>query len=532
MSITTTLMAPGAWNLVLKEDTPSIIKDKLDWSVNASAGLGHIMIFDSRINAGSVGAATLIAGARYTGVLLNWDGEFQISGAGPGWWLGDSDDRGNIITTNITNSAASLNTWVTSLLPVALNAGTVTTPGGTLSATYYLISRRRALEAVCASFGVEYVVNPSLKLDVAISTTLFNGTPTAIVLRRNSGREPGLVKGLDSVTLDRKMDLREYITKAVLIGSTLVGTASVTSPYKDINGNTVVITEVVDGSTVPGGSETTAATQHLTPRSTTRRAVTLSSDAFDIPADVRPGDYLWVYDGDLGLFDNTNKVQYGGREYPAIKLRCLSMTWPVLEGYGVLFRDNTGAYTDLTDWIVPEVGTASIEIGATAQTLANPSGTVAQTTDTSEYKPPSFREAWTPTLRCDATTITVGNGVLACFYTVDGSWIDLEFVFTWGTTSSLNAGTGTFNFSTPANYPVQYQNSIGSNPFPTIGHVGMINSGVGRTNRLMCVDTDLGSDRIAFTDMAYGAGLVSHASPYAINATGNSFAGLARYRWR
>jgi hypothetical protein len=83
-----------------------------------------------------------------------------------------------------------------------------------------------------------------------------------------------------------------------------------------------------------------------------RRGIQLSSDAYDIGADIACGDTIYVWDPDRDLYDFANQVQYRGRLIFPLKARVYGKTWSVRRGMGVYFRDGvTGAITDLSDYI-------------------------------------------------------------------------------------------------------------------------------------------------------------------------------------
>jgi len=436
--ITDTLMATGSWRLRLKEETPLIVRDALDWTQTTGAGFGHIMVFAARVDAASLTQADRLTTSRWTGVLLEWEDEFTMSGAGPAWWLGDGDGKGDVLTSAITQTSASLGTWITAILPSSLNAGTVTDPGGSATGNYQYVSRRNALEAICDAFGVEWQVTPGLKLNVGVSTALWSSTPTALVLPKFEGRDSTMV-GLDAEGVARSMDLREYANAAYVLGQSTIASSTSASGYLDMNGNAVTRAVVVNSSTAAPGTESTFATAERTLRQTTRRHVVLSSGSHDIAGDISTGGYVWVYDPEKGLRDTANEQYFAGQICWPLKMRVMSQTWPVREGYGVWFRDGNGTLTDLTDWFVPETGPATVEFGSIQRTLSNTAGIVGSTdsgklqaqVDYSGWTP------WTPVLRQNGTTETCT--VNRARYRREGSRV--EFFLHITCTSTGTAGT-------------------------------------------------------------------------------------------
>ncbi len=84
---------------------------------------------------------------------------------------------------------------------------------------------------------------------------------------------------------------------------------------------------------------------------------------------VQPGNYVAAFDPLVGLHDTT-QLLFGGRYlFPTVQ-RVEAMTWPVVAGMGVLYRDadpTSGAYWDLTEYLVPSAAAATLEVGAAAR---------------------------------------------------------------------------------------------------------------------------------------------------------------------
>lgn len=456
MSVTEAWMGTGSWALRLKPETPGTVIDALDWTKTTAAGLGHVLVFPGRVDAAALTAADVLARAKFTGVLLEWQDGLTVGGAGPGWWLGDSDDKGPIIESAITNTGGSVATWLASLTPPALNTGGIAGAGAAVTATFQWVSYRRAVEAICAQQaassipGCGWWVTPDLKLNIGGPTDVAAfGSTSPLVMRRFAGRDAALL-AVDVRQLDRAMDLREYVSKVRASGPAGLGTYSAASGYKDINGNTVSIIAMVDVPTCPPGSENGAAQAEYNARNATRRAIRLSSDTYDLGAVVSSqlltGSYVNVFDPELGLYDPTNEVYFQGMTVWPLKQQVLAQTWPIRNGYGVWFRANDGTYTDLSDWFVPEEGSASIDIGAPPRTLANPSG-LQGTVDVKQVDAAVENGRWTaytPTLRQNATGVAVT--VNRARYRREGSTVHF---YAHVTTTAVGPSNTTIDLSLP-----------------------------------------------------------------------------------
>ena len=375
-------MAPGSWSLRLKPETPASVLNALDWTATPAAGLGHVLVYPTRTDASVISSTDLLGNAKYTGVLLKHDDRYTIGGAGLGWWLGDSGEKGPLIETAITNTAGSIATWMASLTPPSLNTGGTAGTGTTVTASFQWVTYRRAIEAICTANaasalpGCGWWVTPNGKLNIGGPTDVYSGT-TPVVIRKFSGRDLSIL-GVSVLELERAMDLYEYVSKVRANGPATVGTYSSASGYKDINGNTASIITIIDVPTCPPGLENSAAQSEYNARNATRRAIRLTSDAYDLTSQdgsqLFTGAYVNVFDPELGLYDRTNQVIFQGQYVFPLKQQVLAQSWPIRNGYGVWFRNGDGTLTDLTDWFVPETSAASIDIGAPPRTLGNPAG--------------------------------------------------------------------------------------------------------------------------------------------------------------
>lgn len=430
-SVSELLMKPGAWSVTLKEETPAEILRAIDWTVTAVAGFGHIYIFNTRVRPEEFTDANLKSIATYAGILLEAPTARSIGGPGMIAWLGDADDKGAILETAVTQSAATLQTWVNALRPASLSAGT-SLNSGSYTGTFQWITPRQALDAVCAALGYEYRVNPDGTLDANTAATLFGSTPTGFVTRRTEGREDYL--GILATQLEQARDLIDYTTKVRAIAKTGLGTASgAATPYKDINGNSVVMTRVIE--TPEAEDANAAATALINKFSATRKGVRLSSSTFAIPSTIEVGASVYVYDPRSGLVDTANQVHFGGELLFPVSLRVYGYTWPIREGMGVAFRDGNGVWTDLTPWVEWGDGDTTIDVGGYARTLdGDPSytgsGVVAPAVEEGRWT--SYSPGWSG---------TVGNGTLTGRYRRIGTTVFYRFRLTWGSTTSHAAAT-------------------------------------------------------------------------------------------
>lgn len=121
------LMNPGWWDLDLT-NLPDVIYQALDY-------WGEIYVLPVEVDPALETKASLKALSTYTGVLWK-KGRDQttrqvlISGPGNDIWLG-KDGRGDLFEVALNYDDETFANVVTALIPDALTAGTISTPGGT-----------------------------------------------------------------------------------------------------------------------------------------------------------------------------------------------------------------------------------------------------------------------------------------------------------------------------------------------------------------------------------------------------------------
>lgn len=470
MTVSEVLMGAGSWTLRFRPDAPRRILDRLDWAFTSGAAFGHILIYPTRVDVTGMSATDRLSTARYAGVLLEWRDELTIGGEGPAWWLGDASGKGDILTTAVTRTAGTLTQWIGDITPSSLTTGSVTDPGGSASGSYQWVTRRQALESVCDAFGVEWRVTQRFRLDVGVSTALWSSTPSAVVMPRYEGREMNL-RSLDAAGLERSQDLREYANAAHVLGPAGVSSSTASSGLFDINGNAVTRAVVVQASAATPGTEATVAAAERTMRQQTRRHVKLGSKTHDIAGDISTGGYVWVYDPNLGLFDTANEVLVAGQLVRPLKMRAMAQTWPIREGMGVWFRDGDGNLTDLSDYVLPDRGDATVELGSITRTIGNPSGLVG-TADSGELK---NQISYGPWINWNPNVLFGGSPTNV---TSSGRWRRDGSEVVWEAEWSLAGAPGAAGSMT-LTLPVAVA-STGSNAGNPVGQAIMLDSGTGR----------------------------------------------------
>lgn len=362
MPVTEKLMAAGDWNVALSPDTPLATRNLCDY-------FGHVFTFDAPPPPG-LSDATMIALARWGGVVRIKKTAYDIGGANMITWLGDEDGKGPIIETAVTLAANNLLQWLTALVPVGVHIGTIAAIGS-LSSSYQWVTPRQAIDNVIQILGAEYRVNKDGTIDADVATTLFRSSPTAIATRRSSGEGDPALAAISTTKLDVSIDAEEYITRQLVqdSGGAWTGANGSAVPYKDLFGNTLKMTKATVSSLTPNSGAAALAANLVSAGQSLRQAVDLESNEYDIDRDVAVGDWIWVYAPEKNLLDTTNQVQYRGETIFPTKVRVLSMTWPIERGMAVWYRDLSGVWTDLTSFVVFEQPGVTFEVGAVHRQL-------------------------------------------------------------------------------------------------------------------------------------------------------------------
>jgi hypothetical protein len=374
--ITESLGALGKWDLTLRASTPREIRDQLQY-------FGHITVHTGRVQPELVGDG-LLASSRYTGVLRGKgesDEGFDLTGCGMEFWLGDEDDKGVVIEDPLTFTAETYTQTVRDLLALttSVTEGTFHAVTGTFTNTFQYMVLRKAIGFVTSTGGIEYRVNGDASMDLGLVSDLYVTDPKCFVVKRNAGVDMDLRAFRGNSDVDS--DVEDFTTRVVLLAASTditvaTGDADIApglNPFKDLHGQPVKLTRMVSESTTDSTNADARAQLQLNRFSDTRDALTLSTQEYDIAGSVRIGDYLWVFNPDIGLVDLNNEAVFRGELMNPIKLRLIETTWPVAPGFMVAYRDPNGVWLDLTDYVMFESGQTAVKVGGYNRSLVGSS---------------------------------------------------------------------------------------------------------------------------------------------------------------
>lgn len=409
MSVTEVLTALGSWQVEL---LPTCPRDVLDTLVE----FGHIAIVPGRVDVRTAGDGLLTA-ARYVGVVRNTarsdDGrtkapgdKVNIGGAGMAFWLGDEDDKGAVIENATTVVTASFATAITGLLPAsgAVTVGTLYPVAGTYTGKHQWQTSRKAIQYVCDTFSnttpTSWRVNGNGTLDAGPIGNLFVVNPVCAIVKRGAGQDMSLTALPGQINVTR--DVEDFSTRVVLIAegngiSVATGSASLgpgQNPYKDIHGNALAVTRMVSESETSQINANLRAAVALADYITPHTALTMTTADYDIDGSFSPGDYVYAYDPDKGIYEAVREITFRGQRINPMALQVTETTWPITSGYTVAYRSGTGTWTDVTDYVkFEDAGTTSVTVGAFDRQFANSGAEPVGSRPTSDSTVPG-----TPTL--------------------------------------------------------------------------------------------------------------------------------------
>ena len=375
-------MGMGQWRVNLSPYAPRTLMERIRVS-NVGVGLSSFVVTSSHVDPQSHTDDEMLSMARFTGVYRRQTEQYELSGPGVEFWLGDEDGKGEIIDQ--LNLDAPFIGWFEEV-----NSQTNGITEGTFhevqSGTLYdhnfdRHTPRKIYDEVCKIFGAEWRLNPDFSLDAGDSYDLYSETPTTIVVRRKD--EAGRDIDLRGIAGDMQLttDLEDWVYRVkVFIGAFDAWTVHIVdggvsmdnNPYRSPDGIAAQVELAIEAFGAIDGREDDIGMDEYTKRTPYRREVRLSSSEYDIGSDLKVGEYTWLFDPERGVVNQDNPMYFrGGFVYPE-KIRCMGMTWPIRRGMGVYLRvwNHSGPgdwdyeWIDLTPYVVWEDGDIEIEVGA------------------------------------------------------------------------------------------------------------------------------------------------------------------------
>jgi len=412
MAVTTRLMSPGNYSVNFSQEfTPTeIIEAIKEW--------GHIVLTPQQVDVTTLADSDILSSATYTGIVLNRtleDGTVTVSGQGLELYMGDGAAKGMVIAESnnigkvrvytgttlaetLFNSTAQTNKPLGLMLDEAGNTqaitqGTINNPASTYTGQHFVETALSALKFVSETLDVEYRVNPQGTLDAGPAANLFNGVgtsePNTIVVKSAYGEDPAL-EGIVPQGLRTEFDATDWVSRVDFTGEVgffdtatdVAGEANLSSnPYKDLHGNALKRVGLVQEPDIPAASLNDRASTMLNELSRVKKVLNLDLTQYEVNGDLSAGDFIYAFDPDIGFVDSSAdataesrdlyEVTFRGEVINPVKVRVIGLTFPVIDGMGVYFRDKDGNYTDLSEYVQYENGSAQVELGDVIRTIGD-----------------------------------------------------------------------------------------------------------------------------------------------------------------
>ena len=404
MAITERLMGAGSFGVTfLQDQTPSEIIDSInEW--------GHIVVTPQEMNPDLFDDASMLAAARYTGIVLSKtleEGVVTVAGQGLQLYLGDDRGKGMVIAENknIGSKRDYTNLPLSSALfqsssPFgimrdasgnlqAITQGTIHDGSSTYTGSHFVETALHALKHMCETLSFEFRVNPDATLDAGPAANLFTGVntdPTTVVVKTGYGDDP-TYQGISPVGARTEFDAKDFVTKVDFIAEVgafneptdFEGEASLSAgsiPYFDIHGNKLSRTGLVTVPDMDSDKLNDQATLMLNELSRVKKTLNLDLEQYEVTGDLKVGDFIFAFDPILGFNDdatqaaaesrNIHEIAFRGQQINPIKVRVVGLSFPIQTGMGVYFRSFDGTtvtYTDLTSYVSFESGDTQVELG-------------------------------------------------------------------------------------------------------------------------------------------------------------------------
>ena len=396
----------GAGNFTVsfsQEYTPTAIIESIkEW--------GHIVVTPQEVDVDTMSDSDILSASRYTGIVLNRsleEGLVTVNGQGLELYLGDGAGKGMVIAesnnigkvrtyTNATLAETLFNSSVSAGKPFgimrdesgnlqAITQGTISNPAGTYTGQHFVETALSALKFVSEILDTEYRINPNGTIDAGPAANLFVGVgtnePTSVVVKTAYGEDPEY-QGVTPQGLRSEFDASDWVSRVDFTGEVgyfdiatdVAGEANLSSnPYKDLHGNALKRVGLVQEPEAPEAHLNARAQAMLNELSRVKKILNLDLTQYEVSGDMKVGDFVYAFDPDVGFNDtdadaaaesrSKYEIAFRGQTITPAKVRVIGITYPVMDGMGVYYRDLNGNYTDLTDYVNFESGAAQVELG-------------------------------------------------------------------------------------------------------------------------------------------------------------------------
>ena len=376
MTVTSTVMEIGAWDLTLSPQAPGRIWDGLGEHAMVIITKGHVPV-------------DLVEGLDeplFRGIVLDW-ADNRLSGTDMAWLMGTPTSKGYVqdsgwgpwvagIWDQRSPAAVMNDICVVNGLRYTIGPGVTGTMVGGVNGT-----PRTALErVVCPQLGCEWRMRTSGTIELHKRANAL-AEPVAVLTDDPGGQEPGVVSWQIS-DLDPRLADEDRRNRVVLRwdndGSQATSATPIPTGWQTYRGASL---EMAEFRTSAANRASHVATERDFLRAVyelrTRGATVTVSDPGAIAMLPDPGGLvgsaIGLYVPNMGFYDESAvPVPFRGKQIWPVSIRVGEVTWPITRGMGVYLdsrwaRNGSGTVVDVTDWVDWEADPA--DPGSSSTTL-------------------------------------------------------------------------------------------------------------------------------------------------------------------
>ena len=246
----------------------------------------------------------------------------------------------------------------------AITQGTISNPAGTYTGQHFVETALSALKFVSEILDTEYRINPNGTIDAGPAANLFVGVgtnePTSVVVKTAYGEDPEY-QGVTPQGLRSEFDASDWVSRVDFTGEVgyfdiatdVAGEANLSSnPYKDLHGNALTRVGLVQEPEAPEAHLNARAQAMLNELSRVKKILNLDLTQYEVSGDMKVGDFVYAFDPDVGFNDtdadaaaesrSKYEIAFRGQTITPAKVRVIGITYPIMDGMGVYYRDLNG----------------------------------------------------------------------------------------------------------------------------------------------------------------------------------------------
>jgi hypothetical protein len=369
VSVTEAKQAAGTFDVALSPQTPTRIVGQ----INTLGYGGRLSVFPGNVGPAAIDTAPQLA--RYAGMVLHTSDTYGFGGVSNVYYLGESAESNSVeqygpVASTGWGGTFTITQWVDAIL--STNACILTrafvssglAAGTTKPGLFVRKTPKTVLDKwLCPTYRVNYRVNPDYTLDTGTPDDLWPFVAPFPMIAPNAGSDLGS-DGIELVEVHNSVDWSDVLlsrTIAVVDSPAAAGIANNPTPLfrSPLDSSLLNYTRVIAAET-SGQASTAAAQTDAESQANTELDLAILNRELEVTVKtnrrIQPGEFVYLFHQDFGLFDSANPLRYGADLIYPVKIRASEVEWPFREGMGVYLdlRYNGGDLIDLTPYMMWE----------------------------------------------------------------------------------------------------------------------------------------------------------------------------------